>query len=448
MKVSPVLIFFDATPLALWEQADIHKVGIGRMATQTLRALLLRDDVLVKLVCPCGMEEYVQRFQAKNAWARKADVIAIAEPPKRVDFLHLKEWAKKLSRKLLAPLPSKLQGEIKRLVRVCPFASFARPDKRLREIVSSRLPAQGMAVWFSCFHPIPESIAHIPGLQTHVVLHDIIPLRLSSKHPFQAPCLDLMKQHLQKADVIWANSQFTRSDFLEYFPAEHKNNVYVALHGGGDHFRPSCPEQTFASLAMYGVPEQAPYFVCLATLEPRKGLSIVIKAFKRLTETRTDIHLILIGQNGWNCGKILREGAESGRIHLTGFASDQTVAALLTGCHGFLYMSEYEGFGLPILEAMSCGAPVIAAASTSLPEVAGNAALFVPPGDVDALSLSMLRLLDDSDLRADLRHRGLIWAPKFTWKRFVETILRSIMTGKEKNFPVHKCTQISTANNN
>ncbi|GEM_PF-5547798 len=437
MKVPPVLIFFDATPLALWEQADIHKVGIGRMATRTLRALLLRDDVHVELVCPCGMEEFVQRFQAKNNWACKADVIAIAQPPRRGRFLHLKEWAKKLGRKLLAPLPSKLQGGIKRLAKVCPFASYARPDKTLRKVVSSRLPAQGVAVWFSCFQPIPESIAHIPGLQTHVVLHDIIPLRLTSKHPFQAPCLDLMNQHLQKADVIWANSQFTRSDFLEYFSAEHKNNVYVALHGGGDHFRPSCPEQITASLTMYGVPEQDPYFVCLATLEPRKGLSIVIKAFKRLAEKRTDIHLILIGQNGWNCGKILREGAETGRIHLTGFASDQTVAALLTGCHGFLYMSEYEGFGLPVLEAMSCGAPVIAAASTSLLEVADNAAILVPPGDVASLSRNMLRLLDDPELRADLRHRGLIWAPKFTWKRFVETILRGIKARKEESTSVH-----------
>lgn len=437
MAPSSILFFFDATPLALWEQASIHKVGIGRMATQTLRALLLRDDVHVELLCPCGMEEYVRRFLATNVWARKADFISIAHPEKEGCFQRLKKMLKYLGRKAVAPLPSKIQGVIKRAARIQPFAAYERPNETLRREVTSRLSATGKAVWFSCFQPIPSCVAHIPGLRTHVVLHDIIPLRLTSKHPFRAPCLDLMRQHLQKADAIWANSQFTRRDFLDYFPAVPEDKVHVALHGGGDHFRPSSPEQTASSLAMYGLPEDVPYFVCLATLEPRKGLSAVISAFKRIAGEREDVHLVLIGQKGWNCGNIVREGATSARIHLTGFASDQTVAALLSGCRGFLYLSEYEGFGLPVVEAMSCGAPVIAAACTSLPEVGGDVALFVPPEDTDALVYNMLQLLDDSSLSADLRRRGLVRAREFTWEKFVGAILAGITADMKKNISLY-----------
>ena len=422
-------LFFDATPLGLWEQADLHKTGIGRMATQSLRALLRRTDLRVILVCPCGMEDLVLRFLAKNAWASGAEpAFSLSEKNSASWTKNAAERLKDVARKFLAPMPSKIQAAVKRLAGVRPFTSYEGENSALREAVISRMPPEGCAAWFSCFHPIPDAVANIQGLQCHVVIHDIIPLRLADKHPFSGPCRDLMGQHLKKADVIWANSEFTQRDFLDYFPDVPEKMVQVALHGGGEHFQPTGQEETAALLAACGLPADCPYFLSLATLEPRKGLLDVIRAFNELAPRDGRVHLILVGQKGWNYRRILRECSHNERIHMPGFLPDASVAGLLRGCLGFLYMSEYEGFGLPVVEAMSCGAPVIAAKATSLIEVSGDAVLFVEPGDIGALAKAMARLHDSSALRAALREKGLMRSRRFTWNNFAATIVAGMKT--------------------
>lgn len=99
----------------------------------------------------------------------------------------------------------------------------------------------------------------MPGIRSCVVLHDIIPLRLRDKHPFYEPCLDLMRQHLRKADIIWANSQFTRQDFLSFFPGADGDKVRVALLGGGDHFHAADGGQTESVLRALGIPAHTPF---------------------------------------------------------------------------------------------------------------------------------------------------------------------------------------------
>lgn len=428
--LSPMItLFFDATPLALWEEADIHKTGIGRMATRTLHALLQRADIRVFLVCPSGKEAFVLSFLEKNAWTSGAE-LAFSLPEKDNVFWTTSMLAllKNAARKFLAPMPSTMQAAVKRLAGVRPFAPYEKTDRALREAVISRIPTEGCAVWFSCFHPIPDAIANIQGLQRHVVIHDIIPLRLADKHPFSGPCRDLMEQHLKKADVIWANSEFTRRDFLDYFPDAPEKKVQVALHGGGEHFQPVGQEETAASLAPCGLPAGCPYFLSLATLEPRKGLLDVIRAFNEIAQRDDRVHLILVGQKGWDYQRILRECSHNERIHMPGFLPDASVSGLLSGCLGFLYMSEYEGFGLPVVEAMSCGAPVIAAKATSLIEVGADAVLFVDPGDIRALAKAMARLHGSPALRNALREKGLMRAMRFTWDNFAATIVTGMET--------------------
>ena len=418
----PVPFFFDAAPLALWEQSDIHKTGIGRMATHALRALLKRNDIRVLLISPSGMEDDVRRFLEHNAWARKAAFLHLTPSRQATGMRRLKKKLKRASHSILAPLPSRMQGWLKHAAGVRPFALYDQACEALRQAILPHAPAGEDAVWFSCFQPVPYEISIMPNIRSCVVLHDIIPLRLRDKHPFYGPCLDLMHQHLQKADIIWANSQFTRQDFLSFFPRADGDKVRVALLGGGDHFHVADEEQTESALRDLGIPPHAAFFVSLATVEPRKGLACVVHAFRRLLEKHTDAHLLLVGQKGWNFKAIVRECAGTRRIHLTGFLPDETVAALLSGCRAFLYLSEYEGFGLPVLEAMSCGAPVIAADSTSLPEVGGDAALYVPPCDVEALAAGMARILEHEALREELRRKGFARSAAFTWDRFAETV--------------------------
>jgi glycosyltransferase involved in cell wall biosynthesis len=424
-------LFFDATPLALWEQSEFHRTGIGRMATQTLQALLWRDDVQVVLLCPLGdMEDCLLRFASACDWLHNAELVLLSRRQGQAPTFsqRIKEAVKQGIRKALAPLPSRLHGLVKHLAGFRSFAAYEQHNDNLREAVLSRMPRNGISAWFSCYQPVPACLKDIQALQKHVVLHDIIPLRLADKHPGYFTSRDLMRQHIEKADVIWANSQFTRQDFLDYFPNTPKDQVRVALHGGGEHFAPASAKEMAAARAFCGLPADAPYYMSLATLEPRKGLLNVIRAFSKAAGVRKDVHLVLVGQRGWHYRRILQACAGGKQILLPGFVPDAVISGLLSGCVGFVYMSEYEGFGLPVVEAMSCGAPVIAAQATALIEVTGDAAILLRPNDDVALADAMTKLYENPELREELRYRGKSRARMFSWNIFADVIVKAIVS--------------------
>jgi glycosyltransferase involved in cell wall biosynthesis len=164
----------------------------------------------------------------------------------------------------------------------------------------------------------------------------------------------------------------------------------------------------------------------LSTLEPRKNLSRLVLAFASIAANPAlrDVRLVLAGALGWKTESLLETmravGLPSDRIMLPGHVPDEDLRALLTGASVFAYPSLYEGFGLPALEAMQCGAPVVTSNTSSLPEVVGDAAICVDPTDEDALAQAVTDVLVDSSLAAELRRRGLERAKAFTWRRTVD----------------------------
>lgn len=165
-----------------------------------------------------------------------------------------------------------------------------------------------------------------------------------------------------------------------------------------------------------------PYVLAVGNLEPRKNLPGLLRAFARLApEVPHD--LVLVGAEGWLTGEIhatLDELRLGGRVRMTGFVEDADLPAWYGAADLFVYPSLYEGFGLPVLEAMACGAPVVTSNVSSLPEVAGDAALLVDPSDVDSIAEEMRRGLTDAALALDLRRRGQLRAADFTWDRTAE----------------------------
>jgi glycosyltransferase involved in cell wall biosynthesis len=189
-------------------------------------------------------------------------------------------------------------------------------------------------------------------------------------------------------------------------------------------FHPASPEAQEAVRRRLGIPE-GPYLLTLNTLEPRKNLESVIRAFARVARepAARDLSLVLVGGRGWKAEGIDAALAEAGpvrqRIVLSGYVPDAELAPLYSGALAFVYMSLYEGFGLPPLEAMQCGVPVIASNTSSLPEVVGDAGILLDPTDLDALCQAMLRVHQDAALRAELASRSLARAGAFTWERCV-----------------------------
>jgi glycosyltransferase involved in cell wall biosynthesis len=156
----------------------------------------------------------------------------------------------------------------------------------------------------------------------------------------------------------------------------------------------------------------------VGTLEPRKGLDTLVAAFAILA---TDLphDLVIAGKRGWYTEGLFRQVTQLGlesRVHFTDYVPDEDLPGLLNLADLFVFPSRYEGFGLPPLEAMACGVPVVTTTAASLPEVVGNAALLVPPGDAEALTAALRRGLTDAGLRADLRGRGMERARCFTWE--------------------------------
>ena len=190
-------------------------------------------------------------------------------------------------------------------------------------------------------------------------------------------------------------------------------------------FRPMAPTAAEAVRRRLGVEDVFILFV--GTIEPRKNLITLLRAFAE-TRMNTDLRpqLVIAGQEGWLMSEmssyIEREGLKE-RIKFTGYIADEDLRALYSSCAVCVYPSLYEGFGLPPLEAMSCGAPVIAADVPSLHETVGKAALLVPPTDVQQLTRALVEILRDEHKRAYFSRAGMEWAAQFTWERTAQLTL-------------------------
>lgn len=218
--------------------------------------------------------------------------------------------------------------------------------------------------------------------------------------------------NVRKATRVIAVSQATKDDLVRRYgvPA---GRVRVVHHGVTSRFRPT---DAPAVLARYGLPQR--YLLYLGTLQPRKNIERLLQAYARLSPGAPP--LVLAGARGWYFERIARAVDElelRERLFFPGYVADEDVPAILSAATALVYPSLYEGFGLPALEAMACGTPVITARSSSLPEVVGEAGLLVDPLNVEELSESMERLLADASLREELRRQGLERARSFTWER-------------------------------
>jgi glycosyltransferase involved in cell wall biosynthesis len=231
---------------------------------------------------------------------------------------------------------------------------------------------------------------------------------------------------VNRADLILADSETTRNDLIELFHAPPDR--VQTLYSGVESFfcRVTDPARLEAIKSRYGL--NRPFILNVGTLEPRKNLVRLIEAFSRL-RTR-DLDLVVAGGRGWMFQDILEAPAQFGvadRVRFTGFVPDPDLSALYSLATLFVYPSLYEGFGLPVLEALACGAPVITSNTSSMPEVAGDAAALVDPRNMEELCAQMDRLVSDEGLRRQMTARGFKQAARFSWRASAEQ-LRGALT--------------------
>ncbi|MEK7215932.1 MAG: glycosyltransferase family 1 protein, partial [Chloroflexota bacterium] len=223
---------------------------------------------------------------------------------------------------------------------------------------------------------------------------------------------------VRNAKLVLADSESTRSDIIRYFGAS-PDRVAVVYGGVSDSFRPvSDPAALSAMRERYGLPTA--YLLGVGRIEPRKNWAGLLTAYRSLRDRMPDAPpLVIAGGRGWLFQPIFDAVDELGlsnQVRFLGYIPDSDLPALLTGATCFLFPSFYEGFGLPPLEAMACGTPVIAGNTSSLPEVLGEAALFIDPRDISSIADAMFQVLMRRELRDDLRLQGLERVQGFRWQ--------------------------------
>jgi len=225
------------------------------------------------------------------------------------------------------------------------------------------------------------------------------------------------------AAAVTTISEFSRADIARYVTTTAP--MTVVYEAPGPAFRIVDPAHAAATVQSLGV--SASYLVALGAIDPRKNTARVIDAFARaLPELPSSQQLVLVGLAPGarvHFGKQLRALGIETRVVLLGFVTESELVALYNAAELFVYASLYEGFGMPLLEAMACGTAVLGSTSASVPEIAGDAALLVDPTDVGAIAAAMIRLSNDASCRSALRERGRVRAQRFTWDQVARDVM-------------------------
>ena len=255
-----------------------------------------------------------------------------------------------------------------------------------------------------------------------VTVHDVIPLILPETFtPRHRLVVRMALARVRRqADRVLVPSRAVKRDVVQRvgYP---EGRVVVTPEGCEPRFRPVRSERILRDVAArYGLPPR--YVLAVGTLEPRKNLTTLLEAFARLRrdgEVDADLRLVLAGARGWLDEPIFATVRSLGleeAVRFTGFVDDDDLPAVYSGAALFVFPSLHEGFGLPLLEAMACGVPVVTSNISSMPEVAGDAAVLVDPRDEQSLAAAIARLLRDEALRDRLREAGIARARQFSWE--------------------------------
>jgi glycosyltransferase involved in cell wall biosynthesis len=220
------------------------------------------------------------------------------------------------------------------------------------------------------------------------------------------------------ASIIIAPSEWTKKEIIERLGVR-PDKIRVIYEAAREGMKPMPPDLCQAVLDKHQI--RRPYLLYVGTIEPRKNLLTLIRAYEELLRTTTRRpQLVMCGGRGWLCDEVFQLVADlklQDSVRFTGYVEDADLPALYSAAEAFVYPSFYEGFGLPPLEAMACGAAVITSDVSSLPEVVGKAGLTHAPEDARALTEAMARLLGDETAREHFRREGFKQASQFSWER-------------------------------
>jgi glycosyltransferase involved in cell wall biosynthesis len=272
-----------------------------------------------------------------------------------------------------------------------------------------------------------------PSIKRVTVIHDLTMFLFPKDHVFASQFLQrkFLPFILRKTDHIITNSKNTALDLCRFFPFS-KDKTTPILLGKSNQFTPQ--KESAAILAKYKITR--PFLLCTATLEPRKNIPLLIQAFDDFkSKTGLPYQLVLVGKTGWKAEPIFKAIEQSPYkqdIIRLGYVEKQDLPMLYSAAKVFIYPSKYEGFGLPVLEAMACGTAVITTKISSLPEVGGKAAKYFSPGSKEELLQKMIALCSNTELLKNCQEKSLVQARLFSWEKTAKETIQVFEKLKSK----------------
>jgi len=409
-------ILYESTVLGMGHTIERAKTGIFRVIENILIELLNRDDLTVNLTSV--QSKKAQADLIKYVKDLGAELKINEDAVFQANNLMLQERRENAFHNLLSPpflKPSKLKN-FYRILDASTQLSISTKTKSLEK--------NGFDIFHSPYHPIPAGLKNNKSIKKFWTSYDLIPILFP--HFFLQETIDEVKCALSRLDRdtwIVCISESTKNDLLNYLgnKIDPAKVVVTPLAASNNFYKVEDPNEIKNVLTKYSIPTDKPYILSLCTLEPRKNIVQIIKAFVNLVQDEkiNDLHLVLAGTKGWKFDAIFNEVKHvdvlRNKVFATGYVSETDQAALYSGAKMFAYPSFYEGFGLPPLEAMQCGVPVITSNTSSLPEVVGNAGIMVDPYDLAALTQSMLDLYRNESLQKEYGIKALERSKTFTW---------------------------------
>ena len=324
---------------------------------------------------------------------------------------------------------------INRFLKNC-FQTLGRACRyieRKRKIPADHFHFNDTDLYFSTYNKFPIDVSFLSKLRKTIIVHDLIPI-LYPEYFYDQENKQIMEtiiDSISDNDRVICVSESTKSDFFKIRTSFDPINIFVTRLAGAACFQPVLSSNKLRTVKeKYLIPTQKNYFLSVCTIEPRKNIDMLIRVYEKLLKfNKTDELqiLVLTGVIGWKSQILIDHIKQINADHpnciiLTGFVTDEELSVLYSNTIGFIYPSLYEGFGLPPLEAMKCGAPVITSDNSSLPEVVGSAGIMIDARNEDALLNAMLNCMDE-DKTKDMREKSLQRAALFSWDKTVEEIV-------------------------
>lgn len=431
MKGRKLRVVIDIAALGYAEQRKSHARGVHRVAQHIVFGLLKSKQCDLHFVATSRLAGAHRMLTEKGLSPEKMLTY-------RPGQLALSRWAEKKSRWIEHTLPDRrlhMRGArffLQRLVE--------KADAQSRRISLRAL--RDADIYHSTLSPIPKAVQSRTDIKQFLTIVDVIPL--TNPDTVGGKGVPLLKKQLASLtprSYAFCISETVKNDLLDLGTLPPQQVFVTPLAASGEIFHPITDHLLIKSaLEDYAIPD-APYFLTLSSFDPRKNFDHVIRCFARLVDAGElgGCNLVIVGANperNTQVDKTLTKFPSlRARIFMPGFIPDERLAAIYSGAQAFLFPSLSEGFGIPVLEAMQCGTPVISSNATSLPEVIGQAGILLDPKDIEAWAEAMVRISADPQLRSRLALLGLDRAKQFSWDRFIQATIDGYSTALKISGP-------------